>query len=212
MKRIFLILGLSLLLAPPIQAELYMAGQLGVHLPQTLSNVKFSVGRGTVQGNNLSQLSSFAYGAKLGYYFEDLSWIGVETEVYNATPHFERQTLTLNGSNFGTLAGANHRVLMWSPLTVVMRYQLGALEPYAGVGAGVFFSHLSSGQTSSSDTAIGLNTQVGLRYRLNQHFAAFVEWKYNRAGLNHTNIANTGIALTADYSAHILMIGLGYHF
>ena len=80
-------------LALPIQAEVYVAGQVGAHLPQSVSNVQWSAGGNTVGGNDLSLQNSLMYGAKAGYYFDSLKWegfnLGVETEVFNATPHLE---------------------------------------------------------------------------------------------------------------------------
>jgi opacity protein-like surface antigen len=95
---------------------------------------------------------------------------------------------------------------------VVVRYQAGAFEPYAGVGLGVFFSHISDGTDSSSSTDVGLNTQLGLRYRVTNNVSVFGEWKYNYANINHTNIGGSGLDLSYNYNANIFAAGLGYHF
>lgn len=153
------------LFSRPVQAEMYVAGQVGVNIPYNLSNVEWSAGGVTLGGNDLALHNSLMYGAKLGYYFDSLKWLGVETEAFNATPHVKQQDLTIGGFPFGTAPGVNFRVLTWAPVNIVVRYQTGAFEPYAGVGLGVFFSRLSDGTDSSSTTDVGLNTQLGLRYR-----------------------------------------------
>jgi opacity protein-like surface antigen len=153
------------------------------------------------------------YGAKLGYYFDSLKWLGVETEVFNATPHLKQQNLTIGGVDLGTVSGTHARVLTWAPMNIVVRYQAGAFEPYAGVGLGVFFSRFSDSTGSSSSTDVGLNTQLGLRYRVTTNLALLGEWKYNRANLSHSNfLGATGLDVSADYSAHNLVFGVGYHF
>jgi opacity protein-like surface antigen len=152
------------------------------------------------------------YGAKLGYYFDSLKWLGLETEVFNATPHIKQQNWTINGLNLGTLPGINNRVLTWAPVNIVIRYQAGAFEPYAGVGLGIFFSHMSAAGFSSSSTDVGLNTQLGLRYRVTQGLSLFGEWKFNHASISHNNLAGTGLNASADYNAHNLAFGVGYHF
>ena len=205
----------------PVQAEMYVAGQVGVNIPQSLSNVQWSAGGGTLGGNDLSLQNSVMYGAKVGYYFDSLktmqppAWqhfrLGVETEVFNSTPHIKQQDITIGQVNVGT-AGFTNRVLMWAPLVVVVRYQAGAFEPYAGVGLGVFFSRISDGTDSSSSTDVGLNTQLGLRYRVTTNLALFGEWKFNHANISHNNIAGTGLGVSADYNAHNLVFGVGYHF
>ena len=124
----------------PVQAELYVAGQAGVNIPQSLSNVEYSASGVTLGGNDLSLHKSVMYGGKVGYYFDSLKFqnfnLGVETEVFNSTPHVKQQdvTLTLGGIPLGTapaVPGLNFRVLNWAPVNLVVRYQAGALEPYA---------------------------------------------------------------------------------
>jgi len=66
----------------PVQAEMYVAGQVGANIPQDLSNGELS-GFGTTVGiSDLSLQNSLMYGAKAGYYFDSLKWhnfnLGVE--------------------------------------------------------------------------------------------------------------------------------------
>jgi opacity protein-like surface antigen len=210
----FALLSLSFVLASlPAHAEMYVAGQVGVTLPADLSNVEWSAGGATFRGNDLSLHNSVMYGAKLGYYFDSLKWLGIETEVFNATPHVKQQNYTVGGMPLGTVPGVNFRVTTWAPVNIVVRYQAGAFEPYAGVGLGVFFSRFAAEGSSSSSTDVGLNTQVGLRYRIATNLALFGEWKYNYANINHSDVAGaTGLNLSSDYRAHHLVFGVGYHF
>jgi len=213
-----LVMGFCLTLpSGPAQAEMYAAGQIGVTLPNDFTNVE---GTGPLTGVNISDQSlqnSFMYGAKFGYYFDAVKWLGVETEVFNTNPNVKQQNVTASGPGGSvtfTNTGSNVRVLNWSPITVLVRYQAGQFEPYAGVGMGVYFARLSSGGESSSDTNVGLNTQLGLRYKITQNLAVFGEWKYNRAHLNFdlsTPNGNVG-GFKGDYSANILAFGVGYHF
>ncbi len=81
---------------------------------------------------------------------------------------------------------------------------------------GVYFAHLKDGQSgeSSSSTAVGLNTQLGLRYLINKNMSIFGEWKYNKASLNFSESSPTQATggIKGDYSANILAFGVGYHF
>ena len=202
-----------MLSGPPAHAEMYVAGQAGVNIPYNLSNVEWRAGGVTLGGNDLSLHNSLMYGAKLGYYFDSHKWLGVETEAFNATPHVKQQDLTIGGVPVGTVPGLNVRVLTWAPVNIVVRHQMGAFEPYAGVGLGVFFSRFSDGTDSSSSTDVGLNTQLGLRYRVTNNLALFGEWKFNHANLSHSNfLGATGLDVSADYNAHNLVFGVGYHF
>lgn len=114
-----------------------------------------------------------------------------------------------------TFPGQNLRVLNWAPINIVVRYQMGQLEPYAGIGMGVFFARVKDKESgeSSSDTSVGLNTQVGLRYMVTKNMSLFGEWKYNRASFNFAESSPTqATGFKADYRAHILAFGVGYHF
>ena len=216
-----------LCLTLPVQAEMYVAGQMGVNIPQDASNVEFGVGARTFGLSDLVLQNSLMYGAKVGYYFDSLKWqnfnLGVETEVFSSTPHLKQQEVTLDPLSpaviagtvgaTGTLQGLTNRVLTWALLIVVVRYQPGTFEPYAGVGLGVFFSRISDGTDSSSSTDVGLNTQLGIRYRVTPNLLLFGEWKYNYAHIDHSNFLGIkGLDLSANYNANIFATGVGYHF
>ncbi|MGH7256878.1 MAG: outer membrane protein [Nitrospiraceae bacterium] len=99
-------------------------------------------------------------------------------------------------------------------LNLVARYQLGQLEPYIGAGVGAFFAHLKNTQapeSSQSSTTPGLNTQVGLRYRITPHVAVFGEWKFNYTRLDFDEISSA-LGFKGTYQAHHLVFGVGYHF
>ena len=206
----------------PAYAEMYSAGQMGMSIPNSLSNIEGMGGNTGTTISNLNLANSFMYGLKFGYYFDSLKWLGIETEVFNSTTHIKQQTATASnatGSLTGTVPGASLRVLNWAPVNIVVRYQMGKLEPYAGVGLGIFITSLKDGATGlySSSTNVGLNTQLGLRYLIAENVALFSEWKYNRASFNFPGFSgvpaqSTGGGYQGDYSAHILAFGVGYHF
>jgi opacity protein-like surface antigen len=202
-----------LLLPAHSTAEMYVAGMAGYSLPNDLTNVE---GNGINSGISLSDLklqNSVAYGGKIGYYFPQLNWLGVETEVYNTTPHLKQQDVTASGFGvsvpLGTQSGINVRVLTWG-INAVLRYPGKTFQPYAGVGLGVFFAHATSQGQSDSDTAPGLNALAGIRLFATDHLALFAEYKYNRASFSFTNANLAGF--DADYSANIFMGGVSYHF
>lgn len=203
----------------PVQAEMYVAGQVGASIPNKFSNVQGVDSSAGLTISDLSLQNSLMYGAKLGYYFDSIKWLGVETEVFNSTPHLKQQDVTVSfggASATGNFPGQSVRVLNWAPINIVVRHQMGGFEPYAGVGMGVFFANLKDGASgeSSSSTNVGLNTQLGLRYKVTENVAVFGEWKYNRASLNFSESSPTQATggFKGDYSANIFAFGVGYHF
>ncbi|HEU4387858.1 MAG TPA: outer membrane beta-barrel protein [Blastocatellia bacterium] len=207
-----LVLLLGLLLLPSNSAaEMYAAGMVGYTAPNDLTNIQ---GTGVASGISLSDLelkSSVAYGGKIGYFFPGVNWLGIETELYNTTPHVKQQSVTASGFGvtvpLGTAPGFNLRVLTWG-INAVVRYPGNTFQPYAGVGLGVFFAEAKFQGQSESDTAPGLNALAGMRLFATDHLALFAEYKYNRATFNLPNV----IGFEADYSANIFMGGVSYHF
>ncbi|MBH0197358.1 MAG: outer membrane beta-barrel protein [Nitrospira sp.] len=215
------VLGL-LLLAWPVQAEMYSGIEGGFSIPNRFNDIR---GEGSETGTTISDLSlrhSGAYGLKFGYYLDALPWLGFEAEIFNSTPNIKSQTITNTSVGSATsilTPGATLRVLNVSPVNVVVRYQSGAFEPYAGVGLGIFMANLKDTATDlrSTTSSVGLNTQLGLRYRPTPTIAIFGEWKYNWTHLHFSDFTATpsvaaGGAYTGTYSTHIFMVGVAYHY
>lgn len=209
-------------------AETYVAGQIGYTLAQDTARTRPNdpTYSGLPVGTTMSNVdlnNALMYGLKLGHYFERLPWLGVELEGFVTNPHRPQQRLTLGvpgtGNVLYTEGGATNRLVIVSPLLMV-RYQAGAFEPYAGIGPGVFFLHQqqltssASGQAySQSNTGVGLNTQVGLRYRITDHVSLFGEWKFNYARLDLSGQANVNhFGVNAIATLHHFVFGVGYHF
>lgn len=237
------LLSLIPLLASNAKAETYIAGQVGATIPQRLSNISGTENifypasptptslfpNASVTDAKLQ--TSVMYGLKLGHYFDSVRWLGVETEVFNTTTHFERQIVTLSQSALGSFQedqlGINTRVTTWA-FNLVARYPGERLQPYIGAGLGLFFVHITgSGRSginpavpgsgvngpdfSQSSTTTGLNTQLGLRFLVTQHVSMFGEWKFNHTTVEFDQIRSLR-DVSADLNIHNLVFGIGYHF
>lgn len=86
------------------------------------------------------------------------------------------------------------------------------LQPYAGVGLGVFFANLSGNGIDASDNAVpGLNVLGGARYYFTERVAVFAEYKYNRATFEfEQNVLGGGAK--GDYNINHVVGGLSLHF
>ena len=232
--RQFVITGLLVLLVPIVlfspqaYAETYVAGQFGVALPsigEGLTNVDLT---GVFPaGSNMSDRAlktSVLYGAKLGYFFPQAKWFGIEAEVFNTTPHIKGQSTTISvppsptvtgGTVTDTLSGDHLRVLTLAPLNLVFRYPHSRLQPYVAVGPGIFFGHVKSIATgfegSQSSTKLGLNAQVGFRYFMTRNVTVFGEWKFDHVRFNFEE-NDTQFGFNGTYNMHQVAFGVGYHF
>ena len=139
----------------PAHAEMYVAGQIGYTSPNDLSSVQ---GTGTISGLPISDLKlhdSIVYGAKVGYYLPSMNWLGVETELFNTTPHVKQQPITVLGVT-APAPGFKLNVFTWA-INALVRYPGKQFQPYAGVGLGLFFAEAKFQGQSDKDVAPGLN-------------------------------------------------------
>jgi len=202
----------------PAQAEWYVAGQGGVSFSNSFNNAESTGALAGIHFSDLDLHQTPVYGGKVGYYFDSLKWLGVEMEAFSSTPHLKQQNAILSfpgGSASTIIPGQDLRVTNWSPINVVVRYQLGPIEPYGGVGLGVFFARIHDGATdtsASSNARPGLNALAGIRWRITNHLSLFGEWKYNRATFHFQDATPGTVGLKGDYSAHLGVGGLAWHF
>ena len=210
------VIGWGLFLATPSQAEFYVAGQLGFSFPQKFGAI---TGTGSASGltkDDIGLQNSFLYGGKIGYFFRYGTSVGIEMEAFTTNPNVKAQATTIGfgGAPLVTFADRGNNVrLITSAINVIVRFpgqQFGPyLEPhfYMGAGPGIFFARLSDLPGKSSDTALGLNVLGGVRVFLSKNTAVFVEYKHNRATFKFDELL-----LKADYSAHHVVFGVGFHF
>jgi len=226
----------SLLLpAPTAYGETYIAGQFGFAEPGLgggLSDVDTTTFflPGTTH-SDLKVSTSFMYGGKIGHYFDFARWarwVGLEAEVFHTTPHIDQQVHTFqNPSVPGVSAsaifqGAHFRVLTLAPFNLMLRYPMTRLQPYVGVGPGIFFARIKgeglapdSPESISDNARLGLNAKVGLEYHVTRHLTAFAEWKFNYARFNfneNQSLWPFPYGLDATYTMHLVSFGVGYHF
>ena len=209
--------------------ELYVAGFGGYTIGHGFDNVE---GTGALSGINLGDIDlkdSGVYGAKVGYFLpRRLNWLGLEMEAFNTTPHLKETAFTTGAHlRVTTLAfNAIARAKMMCerhddhdrtgrPTTDPdpRAHDFCRLQPYVGVGLGVFFARASDATGSASDNAVpGLNVLAGVRYFVTERVALFGEYKYNRATFDFDNVGGTAAGLKGDYSASHIVGGLSLHF
>lgn len=240
-----LFLSSMVLGVPDAYSEAYIGGQIGTALPgfslipgNTLTNVELTdlsppgstlSPSGSISDRELSR--SILGGVKLGYYFAQARWIGVETEFFYTTPHIKQQNTRITiqpgtilngvgpivgGTSENVLTGDHFRVMTWAPVNLMFRYHKTRLQPYIGVGPGIFFARVHTTVTgfegTQNSTSIGLNAKAGIEFYITRHLTAFAEWKYNRASFSFDANNNGAFGFDVDYQVHFGAAGLSYHF
>ena len=196
---------------------------MGVMFPQPLTGVERTSGPSVVfpAGTKITDhklATSAMYGLKRGYYLDNLRWLGIEGEIFNTNPHVKQQTETLTPPSGPSLTGTtsgSYLTVLTLATNVVVRYPGESLQPYIGVGPGIFFArnHFSTGaaESSTATTQLGLNALAGLRYLATEHAAVSIEGKYSHAQLNFGQ-SNTIPVSNNTYNAFHAAFGNAYHF
>ena len=187
--------------------------------------------------DNLALANSAVYGAKVGYFFtrEGYSWLGVELDAFTSKPDIKQQNLKTRqeytfspsqqtitnqclpfsllcpevGVNDGNL-NVRESSLRVVALTanVIARYPGQWIQPYAGVGGGVFYFS-GSGQFEGRHYAPGLNVMGGLKLLATEEWGLFVEGRYNFSYLNNFDPV---FGLNGSYQAIHTVAGVSYQF
>lgn len=204
----------TLVLTPNLgHAELYLAGQMGVNLPQDLTDLK---GVGASSGLTLSDLKlkkSVVFGGKFGGYFPGrANWLGLEVEAYHTNPDIKQQPATVSAPVFGISLSGTLPAMDLSITTVafngVVRYPGQMFQPYAGVGVGLNIAELSGG-AASNEFAFSptLNVLAGIRLMVHKKVGIFAEFKHNRGTFTFEDNE-----IEADYATNMVVGGVSIHF
>lgn len=189
----------------------------------------------TYKTSDISLANSAIFGAKTGYFLDDpsLRWLGFEVDAFTLKPDFKKSTLEttqdityIPGSTVGCpgipsacprgISGERGQFalqdtsLRVTTLTanVIARYPGKLLQPYVGIGGGVFYFK-STGQIEGNQFYPGFNAQVGLKVLATEEWGLFVEARYNLA--NASNFEPI-FGLSGTYSVYHVVTGIAYHF
>ena len=160
--------------------------------------------------SDIDLIDSFTLGGKAGYYLESKKWLGFEGEVFWSRPNIKQQAINVaapdanGGQSFArTLPGKGLNMTVASLSVLTRDNSMGKFQPYAGVGVG--FTYTGYDFVRSTLLTPGLMIQAGGRYFLDDHLAAFGEFKYFNSELNYAGISG-------NFTAQYVVFGLSYHF
>lgn len=153
--------------------------------------------------------NTYVVGGRMGFWSPGNRWIGLALDV----SYFELEA-----------EGTETKILPVSAL-VIVRYPGDRLQPYMGIGAGVFFTdtkvdiQLSGQNKNFSDTAadLGLDTRAGLAWRLFRDFAIFGEYRFTYFEADYSDKINSGgtetdVNIEIDNKVHYFLLGFSYRF
>jgi opacity protein-like surface antigen len=209
MRRLTILLSALLgiaVLAPAASAEWFLDAYLG---PALTSSTKLEFTEfGETQRQNVNGRSSPSFGVRAGRWLEDfdLPWIAVAFDVSYFRPDQNVQTIPVS-------------VLLMARYSFLKDEEFpgGRLQPYVGVGPGLFFSILDgnigaqTGHSTSKD--IGLDTRVGLAYRFDSNWAGFAEYRFTHVSPSwNVDIFAGKTDASTTFNTHHIVLGVSYRF
>ena len=129
------------LMAPSLAtAELYADSGLDLRIPENEElELHFSILYEDTDLMHTNDASYNSYDEQLGYWFEDIPWLGIASEAPLLQPDEQDQETSIAAdTNFDPLSGF-----------LLLRYPNGRLQPFVGIGPTLFVSDLSSDTVDS---------------------------------------------------------------
>jgi len=153
--------------------------------------------------------NTYIVGGRTGFWSPSAHWLGLALDV----SYFELEA-----------DGIETKVLPVCAL-LMLRYPGDRLQPYVGLGAGVFFTdtkvdiQLAGENKTFSDTAadFGLDTRAGLAWWAFRRFAIFGEYRFTYFEADYTDKINSGgmendVNIEIDNKIHYFLLGFSYRF
>jgi hypothetical protein len=207
MRRAILVVASVLVVltpAPQASAQWFADAYVGASLTSE-ADVTFTT-FGVEREQDANHKSSAIFGLRLGKWLDSLPWMGlaVDASYFRASADLQVFPLTaLVMARYGFLRDDE--------------FKDGRLQPYAGLGGGLFISNLDGtiGFLEGSDTSadMGLDVRLGVAYRVESNWAAFFEYRFTHVSPTYT-VEPFGGSTSADTTLNTnhFLLGLSYRF
>lgn len=200
------VLAVIVWLCTPIaaQAETYIGGQFGISFPRdvTSENIDNACCPAT-KGAGLDYKTSAAVGVKIGHYFNNLRFLGVELDYLHTNPHIAQK---------GALAGEYFRVDAYT-INLLLRYPGERFQPYFAIGPSLMYATANDStftRESQRDRKIGINAELGTRYLLRKNVALFGELRLQHARFHYPETQSFN-SYQAAYTVPSLLFGISFN-
>lgn len=195
---------IAVITAAPARAEWFADAHLGVGVTQN-DDVKFTTGsfKSTQRVNYASSVSP---GLRVGRWFTDIPWFGLAVSASYFGPQSDLQVIPLS-----VLMMARHALMKSED------FPDGLVQLYAGLGPGLFISHLdgSLGGRTGSDTStdVGLDMRAGVVLFLEKNLGFFTEYRFTHVSPGFTlGSGTTSTKVETTFNTHHVVVGVSFRF
>jgi opacity protein-like surface antigen len=148
---------------------------------------------------------SVSGGVRVGYWFDALPWLGLAADV------------SYFGPNDDTPGGPKYDVIPVSPLLLARvpiatseEFPNGRVQPFIGVGPGIFISLADFDTAGDDDTVdVGPDVHAGVNVQVTRLVSVFAEYRYTYV---EPEFHVQGVDIEPQLSTHHVGVGVGFHF
>ena len=173
--------------------------------------------------------TSIAFGGRIGYWGERVPWLGLALDVSS----FRAEG---RGVDIDLIPLSPLLLLRW-PMLTGTDFPKGRLQPYVGVGPGIFiipnfevdFRPAVAKKVSEWQIEKGLDARAGLAWQLHKHFAVFAEYRFTHVSIEFEERRQTPCVSFAEclnpfrpearsgtaettLDTHHLLVGISFRF
>lgn len=211
------------------QLDVYAGGALTQNVDLSFTGLG---GNGSTGGMNVG--NTFAFGGRVGYWFDSLPWLGFAVDAFQFSPTIPSQSVLGSFAGLGGVSGqaqslnltiqaVSFELKARLPLLKGGAYPQGRLQPYVLAGPAIFFAELADtsnfvvNNQSNSDTEVGVKAGAGVAFQIIPQIAVFGEYRFTHfsPSWNFTNSltnpsSSFGVSTTINTSQFV--IGLSFRF
>lgn len=152
---------------------------------------------------------SFTAGGRGGYWFDQIPWFGVAGTVSYFQPDVRPADIgDVERIDF-TVVPITALAMFRAPVQVSRRFPYGQLQPYAGVGPGLFISDFSDFGFSDTTADPGIDVRAGMYWLFTPEIGMFGEYRFTYF---NAELEDRGASVETDVNTHYFVAGLSVRF
>jgi len=168
------------------------------------NDVQLSVGPASIDFPT-EYKDSVTGGVRGGYWFDSLSWLGLALDVSYFAPDDD----TAGGPEYDVIP-ISPLLMARVPISTSEEFPHGRVQPFLGIGPGVFVSLIDFGSGADDETVqVGVDLHAGLNLQVTPLVSAFVEYRYTYF---EPEFHIQGVDIEPQFSTHHAAVGVGFHF
>jgi opacity protein-like surface antigen len=143
-------------------------------------------------------------GVRGGYWFESLPWLGVAGDVSYFAPDQD----TSGGPEYDVIP-ISPLLMLRAPLVTSEEFPHGRVQPFVGVGPGIFVSLADFGTEDDETVEVGADLHTGLNVQVTRMVSVFAEYRFTYV---EPEFEVGGADIEPELSTHHVGVGAGFHF